>query len=77
MVAFGKDKLVSIKLSKEEQSCILKHCEYLPPRIHRRIKMVTDGTLKLMDGDADILNASLCNTAHDIKNEKHSHPISP
>ena len=67
MAAFGKDKLTVIKLSKEEQSCILQHCQELPPRIHRKIKNATDGTIRLMEGDADILNASLCYTKQDIK----------
>ena len=69
MANFGKDKLVSIKLSKEEQLHTLQHCELLPSRIYRRIKMATDGTLYLMEGDADILNASLCYTLQNIKNE--------
>ena len=70
MVAFGKDKLISIRLSREEQLCILQYCQDLPPRIHRRIETATDGTLRLMEGDADILYASLCYTLQNINNEK-------
>ena len=68
MVAFGKDKLVSIRLSEEEQSCILQYCQELPPRIHRRTETASDGTLRLMEGDADILYASLCYTLQNINN---------
>jgi hypothetical protein len=70
MVAFGKDKLISIRLSEEEQLCILQHCQDLPPRIHRRIETASDGTIHLMEGDADILNASLCYSLQNINNEK-------
>ena len=69
MVAFGKDKLVSIRLSREEQLCILQYCQELPPRIHRRIETASDGTIRLMEGDADILYASLCYTLSELKND--------
>ena len=69
MVGFGKDKLILIQLSKEEQLGILKHCELLPPHIHRKIELATDGALYLMEGDADILNASLCYTSQEVNDE--------
>lgn len=69
MVAFGKNKLVSIKLSKEEQSCILQYCQDLTAPIKNKITHATDETLYLMDGEADVLCAILCNTLPDIKNK--------
>ena len=69
MVGFGKDKLVAIKLSKEEQSCILQYCEDLPLATRNKITYMTDGTIYLMGGEADVLFAILCNTPDEMKNE--------
>lgn len=68
MVAFGKDKLIAIRLSKEEQLCILQYCEDLPLATRNKITHMTDETIYLMDGEADVLNATLCYTSYEIKN---------
>lgn len=69
MVGFGKNKLVAIKLSKEEQSCILQHCQDLTAPIKNKITYATDETLYLMEGEADVLYASLCYNLYELKND--------
>jgi len=55
MVGFGKNRLIAIKLSKEEQSYILQYCEELTLAIKNKIRHMTDGTIYLMEGESDVL----------------------
>jgi len=77
MIAFGKDKIKTIKLSKEEQLCILQNCEELTPALQNKIKHMTDGTISLMEGESDILFGCIAYTLESstIDNEKVSETL--
>ena len=59
MVAINPEAVKVIKLSKEEQLAILRHCPYLEPDISYRIANSADGIIWLVDYEAYKLRAAI------------------
>ena len=55
MIRFGKEKLIAIELTKDEQSHLLQYCEELTLALKNKIRYMTDGTIYLMEGESDVL----------------------
>jgi len=65
MVSFGNKKPVFINLSRQERQFILDNCEFPDERLRSIIDSATDGTLRLMEADADALKYVLCHALID------------
>jgi hypothetical protein len=68
MASFGNQKLISIELSKAERQFLLDNCEFGDTDLTNRIKCASDGTLRLMEHEADALKAALYRLTGDKRN---------
>lgn len=59
MASFGNHKLISIELSKAERQFLLDKCEFDHADLTDRILRASDGTLRLMEHEAEALKSAL------------------